>query len=90
MSALRLEVREAQNDEIRYILDKKPSRRTGDDLATVKTILEERGVWKGLEVSAITLTEMLRTMRHGAISLCIPQKMMTAFMFCFCHSCHRK
>ena len=48
-----------------YILDKKPARRTGDELRTLKEILEERGVWKGLEVSAITLMEMLRTMTHA-------------------------
>jgi len=57
--------REAQNEEMRYILDKKPARRTGDDLKMLKEILDERKVWKGLEVSATTLMEMLRTMRHG-------------------------
>jgi len=53
---------EQQLEELRYILDKPASRRTGEELGVVQQVLQDRGVWSNLEVSSITMLEMLRTM----------------------------
>ncbi len=79
--------RAEQNEELRYILDRPPQKRTGEMLAFLKVahlyfslvmpvvthayylssqdVLEQRRVWKSLDVSTITLLEMLRTMTIG-------------------------
>lgn len=57
--------REQQNEELRYILDKLPHQRTGDELGFIKSVLEQRHILKHLDISALTLLEILRTMSIG-------------------------